>query len=65
MTSAKMSVKIPSDLDGKWNKAQKLIWPLAKDELSKVERRIADVRRRAAKRLEARGKRVTWKIQRL
>ena len=48
MTSAKVSVKIPIDLDGKWNKAQKLIWPLAKVELAKVEKRIAAVRRHAA-----------------
>jgi hypothetical protein len=47
-TGTKVPVKIPSDLDGKWNKAQKLIWAAAKTELQKVERRMAAVRRRAA-----------------
>jgi len=43
----KVPVKIPSDLDGKWSNAQKLIWVAAKAELNKVKRRMDAVRRRA------------------
>ena len=46
-TGVKVPVKIPSDIDKKWNKAQKLFWALAKTEVEKVQRRIDAVKWRA------------------
>ncbi len=66
-TGIKLPVQIPSDLDGKWSNAHKLIWAVAKTELQKVERRITAVRRRAAVKKPRRvvnGGKETWVTQR-
>ena len=43
-TGTKVPVKIPSDLDGKWSKAQKLIWPVAKVEEAQKSKECCDSR---------------------
>ncbi len=46
-TGIKVPIKIPSDLAGKWSKAQKAVWMLAKAGVIKVERRVEAAQRRA------------------